>query len=75
MHIFKQRLHRISKQIDFTVLHEYIKGMNIQKVLDCADFLENLGLHIGEVPAINLYLREVKNNSQKFIQLCKFLIT
>jgi hypothetical protein len=75
IHIFKQRLHRIAKEIDFTVLHEYLKGMNTQKVLDCANFLHNLGLPIGDIPAINLYLRDVKKDSQKFIQLCKFLIT
>jgi hypothetical protein len=74
MHIFKSRLNRIAKNIDFSVIHEYLKVMNTKKILDCAEFLNYHNLNMGNIGAINSYLCGVKNRNQEFIKLCKSLI-
>lgn len=73
-HIFRPRLHRLGKDAHFAVIHEYMRNLDLNMILDTANFLHNLGLPIGNIETINSYLRSAKNNRQRLINVCKYLI-
>lgn len=73
-HIFRPRLHRLGNAAHFAVINEYMRDLDLNVIINAAQFLHNLGLPTGNIEVIISYLRSAKNNRPRLINVCKYLI-